>query len=81
MCAFSLALAAVAVFSSTFSAALLLQDQQDIPFVSSAGSISTIEGWYMQSTAHTSQNMTILSLPDANVSSWYRVGSHGTVMV
>ena len=81
MCALPLALAAVAVFSSTFSAALLLQDKQDVPFVSSAGSISTIKGWYMQSTAHTSENMTMLSLPGANVSSWYRVGSHGTVMV
>ena len=53
----------------------------DAPLVASAGSTAVINGWYMQSSAHAPQDMAALSQPGADVSSWYRVGSRGTVMV
>lgn len=81
MCPLLSALTAVLVFMSTLAKALVVQDQQDALFVSSAGSMSTIKSWYMQSTEHASKNMTLVSLPGADVSSWYLVGSHSTVMV
>jgi exo-1,4-beta-D-glucosaminidase len=56
-------------------------DTRDTAIVSSPGSTVPIGGWYMQSTAHTSENMITLSKPGADTSSWYRVGSYGTVMV
>lgn len=53
----------------------------DVPLVASAGSTAAISGWYMQSSARASQNMVTLSQPGVDVSTWYRVGSHSTVMV
>jgi exo-1,4-beta-D-glucosaminidase len=77
---FTLVLAAAAALDSASAQALALK-QRDAPFVSSAGSIATIEGWSMQSTERAPNDMTKLSQPGADVFSWYRVGSHGTVMV
>jgi len=45
------------------------------------GLTAPIKGWYMQSTTLASQDMTELSNPGANISSWFRIGSHGTIMV
>jgi exo-1,4-beta-D-glucosaminidase len=80
---FTLVLAATAALDYTRAPALVLAalDQRDTPIVSSAGSIATIGGWYMQSTERAPNDMTKLSQPGADISSWYRVGSHGTVMV
>lgn len=64
--------------ASTSSAA---SGTQNAAIVSVAGSTVPIRGWYMQSTAHASEDMIVLSKPGADTKSWYRVGSHGTVMV
>lgn len=45
------------------------------------GECSTILEWYMQSTALVNQDVVALSSSGLDVSSWYRVGSHGTIMV
>lgn len=51
------------------------------PIVGAAGQTNVIGGWNMQSTAKVSNDMVVVSQPGFDVSSWYRVGSHGTVMV
>ncbi|KAF3484434.1 exo-beta-D-glucosaminidase [Arthroderma uncinatum] len=48
--------------------------------VSSAGQCEIIPGWHLQSERRLSGDMSSLSLPGVDVSSWYRVGSRGTVM-
>lgn len=55
--------------------------RSDDCFVKAAGDAAAIKGWYMQSTADTSSDMLAVSQPGFDVSSWYRVGSRGTVMV
>ncbi|EFQ96883.1 exo-beta-D-glucosaminidase [Nannizzia gypsea CBS 118893] len=50
------------------------------PLVSAAGQHGIIPGWHLQSERHVSSNLSFLSSPGADVSSWYRVGSRGTVM-
>jgi exo-1,4-beta-D-glucosaminidase len=62
-------------------AAVSVRGEQDAAFVSLAGNTTGIKGWNMQSSEHASKDMIALSMPGADVSSWYRVGSHGTVMV
>lgn len=57
------------------------RDASDVTLLSSPGSIAPIKGWSMQSTIHASEDMITLSKAGADVSSWYRVGSYGTVMV
>ncbi|OBT63036.1 hypothetical protein VE03_08142 [Pseudogymnoascus sp. 23342-1-I1] len=52
----------------------------DYSIVKTAGDAAAIKGWYMQSTAKTSSGMLAVSQPGFDVSSWYRVGSRGTVM-
>ena len=49
--------------------------------VKTAGDAAAIKGWYMQSTSKASSDMLAVSQPGFDVSSWYRVGSRGTVMV
>ncbi|KAH8816554.1 glycoside hydrolase superfamily [Xylogone sp. PMI_703] len=56
------------------------QLQKNTPLVSSAGSTVPIPGWYIQSSAHVSQDVSALSKPGVDTSSWYRVSSHCTVM-
>lgn len=53
----------------------------DCSLVKAAGDAAAIKGWYMQSTADTSSDMLAVSQPGFDVTSWYRVGSRGTVMV
>lgn len=53
----------------------------DSSLVKAAGDAAAIKGWYMQSTADTSSDMLAVSQPGFDVTSWYRVGSRGTVMV
>lgn len=50
------------------------------PIVSLAGDKSIIPGWSMQSSTRVSADKAVLSQPGADVSSWYRVSSRGTVM-
>ncbi|KFY31196.1 hypothetical protein V493_01304 [Pseudogymnoascus sp. VKM F-4281 (FW-2241)] len=52
----------------------------DSSLVKTAGDAAAIKGWYLQSTAETSSDMLAISQPGFDVSSWYRVGSRGTVM-
>lgn len=56
-------------------------NSENVAIVSSAGQTSVINGWYMQSSAKVSSSLTSVSQPGFDVSSWYRVGSHETVMV
>ncbi|KAL1962227.1 hypothetical protein VTN77DRAFT_9883 [Rasamsonia byssochlamydoides] len=48
--------------------------------VSSPGDTAVIPGWNMQSTLYASTNLTALSQPGADVSSWYRVSLRTTAM-
>ncbi|KAK2810773.1 hypothetical protein FQN49_008505, partial [Arthroderma sp. PD_2] len=48
--------------------------------VSSAGQREIIPGWHLQSERHVSSDVVKLSSPGADISSWYRVSSRGTVM-
>ncbi|KAJ5949785.1 hypothetical protein N7454_001369 [Penicillium verhagenii] len=50
------------------------------PLVSGPGKRAVIPGWNMQSATKVETNITSLSQPGVNVSSWYRVGSRSTVM-
>jgi exo-1,4-beta-D-glucosaminidase len=56
-------------------------DSKHAPIVRAAGQTSVIDGWSLQTSSKVSTNMTAVSQPGFDVSSWYRVGSHGTVMV
>ncbi|KFY33980.1 hypothetical protein V494_07161 [Pseudogymnoascus sp. VKM F-4513 (FW-928)] len=67
--------AAVARFAAASPAPL-----DDSSHVNTAGDAAAIKGWYMQSTAETSNDMLVVSKPGFDVASWYRVGSRGTVM-
>jgi exo-1,4-beta-D-glucosaminidase len=74
------------LFSSILLAATLVVgvrgiDSKHAPIVRVAGQTNVIDGWSLQSSAKVSTNMTAVSQPGFDVSSWYRVGSHGTVMV
>jgi exo-1,4-beta-D-glucosaminidase len=77
----------VGVLSSVAFAATLAvgvagtTDFTNTPIVGAAGQTSVIDGWSIQSSAKISESMTTVSRPGFDVSSWYRVGSHGTVMV
>jgi exo-1,4-beta-D-glucosaminidase len=62
-------------------AAVSERGEQDAALVSPAGNTTQIKGWNMQSSEHASKDMSALSMPGADVSSWYRVGSYATVMV
>lgn len=53
----------------------------DCSLVKTAGDAAAIKGWYMQSAAKADTDMVAVSRPGFDVSSWYRVGSRGTVMV
>ena len=63
-----------------FSASACAATTCSEPLVASAGDISAIPGWYLQSSTKVSEGMDVLSIPGKDVSSWYRVGSRGTVM-
>ncbi|KAH8594009.1 exo-beta-D-glucosaminidase [Bisporella sp. PMI_857] len=54
--------------------------KEDGSIASNPGDTTVIPGWHMQSSAIVTADMIELSKPDADVSSWYRVGSHSTVM-
>lgn len=58
-----------------------LADCTSAPIVSTSGQTSVIDGWSIQASAKVSGDLTAVSLPGFDVSSWYRMGSHGTVMV
>lgn len=75
----SLSLGVVAAVAQVVTASPALLE--DGSLVKSAGDSAAIQGWYMQSTAEASSNMLAVSQPGFDVSSWYRVGSRGTVMV
>jgi exo-1,4-beta-D-glucosaminidase len=66
---------ALAICASAFAATLSSE-----PLVASAGDVAIIPGWHLQSVIKVPDNMTALSAPGADVSSWYRVGARGTVM-
>jgi exo-1,4-beta-D-glucosaminidase len=48
--------------------------------VASAGDVAAIPGWYLRSALKVSDDLSALSSPEADSSSWYRVGARGTVM-
>lgn len=50
------------------------------PLVSSPGDITVIPGWSLQSSIHAPDDMSGLSQPGVDVSTWHRVGPRGTVM-
>ncbi|PGH08486.1 hypothetical protein AJ79_05975 [Helicocarpus griseus UAMH5409] len=50
------------------------------PLVSSPGDRAIIPGWHLQSTEHIPSDVSSLSLPGVEVSSWYRIGPFATVM-
>ena len=75
----SLSLGVVAAIAQVVTASPARLD--DGPLVKTAGDAAAIKGWYMQSTAKTSSDMLAVSQPGFDMSSWYRVGSRGTVMV
>lgn len=75
----SLSLGVVAAIVQVVTASPARLD--DAPLVTAAGDAAAIKGWYMQSTAKTSSDMLAVSQPGFDMSSWYRVGSRGTVMV
>ncbi|OBT39131.1 hypothetical protein VE00_09696 [Pseudogymnoascus sp. WSF 3629] len=74
----SLSLGVVAAIAQVVTASPARLD--DAPLVKTAGDAAAIKGWYMQSTAKTSSDMLAVSQPGFDMSSWYRVGSRGTVM-
>ncbi|KAJ6023735.1 Glycoside hydrolase family 2 immunoglobulin-like beta-sandwich [Penicillium herquei] len=55
-------------------------DQGPGPLVSSAGEGAVIPGWNLQSATLIEDEMSKLSQPDANITSWHRVGPRDTVM-
>lgn len=48
-----------------------------VPFI---GAKSVIPGWHLQSALHTETNLSAVSQPGYDVSSWHRVGPRATVM-
>jgi exo-1,4-beta-D-glucosaminidase len=56
-------------------------DSASAPIVGTAGQTSAIDGWSIQASAKVSGDLATVSQPGFDVSSWYRMGSHGTVMV
>lgn len=48
--------------------------------VSTVGDDAIIPGWNLQTTANLSSDMTNLSMPGADVSSWYRLSSRGSIL-
>ncbi|KAJ6022392.1 uncharacterized protein N7446_012745 [Penicillium canescens] len=48
--------------------------------VASAGDVAAIPGWYLQSALKVPDDLSALSSPGADSSSWYRVSGRGTVM-
>jgi exo-1,4-beta-D-glucosaminidase len=48
--------------------------------VASAGDVAAIPGWYLQSALKVPEDLSALSSPGADSSSWYRVSARGTVM-
>lgn len=75
----SLSLGVAAVVAQVVTASPARLD--DCSLVKTAGDAAAIKGWYMQSTAEAATDMLAVSQPGFDVSSWYRVGSRGTVMV
>ncbi|KAJ5163941.1 Glycoside hydrolase family 2 immunoglobulin-like beta-sandwich [Penicillium coprophilum] len=63
-----------------FSASACAAITESKPLVASAGDIAAIPGWNLQSSTKVSDKLDVLSTPGEDVSSWYRVGSRGTVM-
>ncbi|KAJ5652926.1 hypothetical protein N7507_010352 [Penicillium longicatenatum] len=61
-------------------AALCVTSAYAEPLVSGPGKRAVIPGWSMQSASWTQTDMSGLSQPGVNVSSWYRVGRRSTVM-
>jgi hypothetical protein len=78
---FRLGFAAVALLGAVRGAVPGRLQEREATIISSAGDTSTIPGWFMQSSTHVSKDIAALSQSGADVSSWYRVGSHGTIMV
>ncbi|KFX96242.1 hypothetical protein V490_03437 [Pseudogymnoascus sp. VKM F-3557] len=74
----SLSLAVAAAFARVATASPARANDESP--VKNAGDAAAIKGWYMQSTAHVSSDMLAVSKPGFDTSSWYRVGSRGTVM-
>ena len=69
-------------FASTIEPVLTATpNSENVAVVSSAGQTSVIDGWYMQSSTEVSSDLTSVAQPGFDTSSWYRVGSHETVMV
>ncbi|KAA8642559.1 putative glycosyl hydrolase [Aspergillus tanneri] len=50
-----------------------------LALVGSPGDTAVIPGWHLQSSLHAPNNLSQLSLPNADVSKWYRIGSRATV--
>ncbi|KAJ5152597.1 Exo-beta-D-glucosaminidase [Penicillium canariense] len=50
------------------------------PLISAPGDTAIIPGWRLQSSTRVSDDMSGLSQPGADVSSWHHVGPRGTVM-
>lgn len=77
---------AFAALLTVFCPAIALQnnarasDSSYQPIVSSPGDSAIIPGWSMQAVQHAPSNLSTLSLPGANVNSWYRVSSRTTAM-
>ncbi|KAJ5129966.1 uncharacterized protein N7515_006005 [Penicillium bovifimosum] len=67
--------AALAICANAFAATVSSEF-----LVASAGDVAIIPGWHLQSVTRVPDNMTALSAPGADISSWYRVGARGTVM-
>lgn len=48
--------------------------------IDTAGDTAALPGWHLQSALQASNDLTALSKPGVNVSSWHRIGSRGTAM-
>ncbi|KAM5486502.1 putative exo-1,4-beta-D-glucosaminidase [Microsporum audouinii] len=70
----------VAILALSLAPATSALSPSSSPLVSKAGQSEIIPGWYLQSERHVPRDISKLSLPGADVSSWYRVSSRGTVM-
>ena len=55
--------------------------RHDTAIVSEAGETAVIKGWHIQSSSAVSKSIEDLSRFDIDVTSWYRVGGRGTIMV
>lgn len=65
---------------AVLNVALYVTSAHAEPLVSGPGERAVVPGWSMQSATWAQTDMSSLSQPGVNVSSWYRVGSRSTVM-